>query len=131
MLIVVTGPVVAQDLHRAASIGDAEAIRILVAAGQDPNALDNVVGAPLHWAAARGHVDAAEALVAAGAEIDIRGAPPAGLTPLQMASSSGQETMVRSLIVAGADVSVGSAGYGTPLHFAALNDHGDVVSVLL
>jgi len=59
-------------LHAAAKAGHAEAVRLLLEHGADPNAReegDNTY--PLHWAAAHGHLETVRALVDAGG--DVRG----------------------------------------------------------
>ena len=57
-------------LHSAAKHGQAEAVRLLLEHGADPNAReagDNT--GPLHWAAAHAHLDTVRALVDAGADV--------------------------------------------------------------
>ncbi|MGW7435339.1 ankyrin repeat domain-containing protein [Streptomyces sp. NPDC054849] len=82
----------------------AEVIRILVAAGADPDA--RFVGAhaetPLHWAASNDDVAAVDALVAAGADVDAPGAVLGGGTPLADACGFGQWQAARRLLALGA-----------------------------
>src|SRR5262249_11384280 len=57
-------------LHEAAKGGHADAVRLLLAHGADPNAReagDNTY--PLHWAVAHGHLDIARALLDAGGDV--------------------------------------------------------------
>ncbi|WP_030780436.1 ankyrin repeat domain-containing protein [Streptomyces sp. NRRL S-920] len=81
-----------------------EVIRVLVAAGADPDA--RFVGAhaetPLHWAASSDDVAALDALVAAGADIEADGAVIAHGTPLADARGFGQWRAARRLLEHGA-----------------------------
>lgn len=108
----------AGNLHKEARRGDVDAVAELIAAGEDLNELDGVVGSALHWAAARGHVDVAVLLLDAGASVDIGNGPPDQLTPLHLAASSGHLEMVGLLLDHGASLNVGSVAAGTPLHHA-------------
>ena len=57
-------------LHRAASLGDATAVRTLIAQGADPKAVDRSGRTPLHVAAFASQYDALRALVAGGGDIN-------------------------------------------------------------
>ena len=75
-------------MHVAASNGEADAIRILVAAGAALEATPNRNKAtPLHAAAGKGFVEAIEALLAAGASLEAR--TSAGATPMALALENG------------------------------------------
>jgi ankyrin repeat protein len=106
-------------LHYAAIIGSAESVRILLAAGADPNARNSQDATPLIFAA----YDLAKTrmLVEAGAKIDV--AAHDGRTPLMVAASASENGAgVRYLIDKGAQVSavdsqgrdalMAAAGYG-------------------
>ena len=56
------------DLHQAASAGDLEKIKALIAAGWEVDSLNSDRETPLHWAAARGQTQAVMALLHAGAD---------------------------------------------------------------
>jgi hypothetical protein len=79
-------------------------IRILIAAGADPDA--QFVGphqeTPLHWAASSDDVDAVDALLDAGANIDSPGGVMAGGSPLEDARIFGQWDAARRLVECGA-----------------------------
>jgi len=61
-------------LHAAASHGKAEAVRLLLERGANPNAREEGDNSyPLHWAAANGHVDVVRALLDAGTDVHGRG----------------------------------------------------------
>jgi ankyrin repeat protein len=83
-------------------------VRLLVAAGADPNATGNAKKAaaegPLHWAASSDDVDVAEALIDAGADIEAQGSSIAGGAPLENAVGYGCWHVARLLVVRGAHV---------------------------
>lgn len=106
-------------LHAAARGGSAEAVRLLVAGGGDPNATGGYDdGTPLHVAAWHDRVDAAAALLEAGAEIDKRSGPLHRNTPLGWAIVGGSPGVVELLLSRGGavldfmarDVERGTAG---------------------
>jgi ankyrin repeat protein len=90
-------------LHYAAFFGGAEAVRVLLDAGADPDAdQENPMRVrPLHSAAARGDREAVRALLEAGAETNPR--QQGGLTPLHAAAHSDDAEMAALLLEHGAD----------------------------
>ncbi len=131
VLLATTSTAFAGDLHKAARKGDAEKIAALVAAGEQIDELDGIVGAPLHWAAARGKVEAVETLLGLGADPNQEGKAPDHLTPLHLAAGNGHLDAIERLVGAGASIEVGAGAVGTPLHFAAQKDHADVAEYLI
>jgi hypothetical protein len=80
-------------------------VRLLVAAGADPNAAIGGDGeTPLHWAASSDDVDVADALVDAGADLEALGGSIAGGTPLDNAVGYGCWHVARRLVERGARV---------------------------
>ena len=110
----------------AAGEGHAEAARLLLDAGADPNAMAGTDGAryemtmtldrPLHDAAGSGHPGIVAMLLEAGAEVDVQNA--FGGTPLHSAVYGASLDSVRLLLAAGADASV-EGEEGTPAALAA------------
>lgn len=79
-----------------------EVVRVLVAAGADPNARSPGDESPLHWAASSDDVDVAEALIDAGA--DIEAADGSIGTPLANAVGYGCWHVADLLVARGAKV---------------------------
>lgn len=121
-------------LMKAAHAGDERAVRILLAAGADPNVYRDgkpfpqyEPGSPLHEATY--HNDKlVKLLLDAGADPNLR--CPSG-TPLQWAAGPGNEDIVRMLIDAGADVNALARHERTALTVATRGGHKDVVRLLL
>jgi hypothetical protein len=81
------------------------AVRLLVAAGADPNAAIGGDGeTPLHWAASSDDVDVADELMDAGADPEARGGSIVGGTPLDNAVGYGCWHVARRLVERGARV---------------------------
>lgn len=70
-------------LHEAANRGDRNAVRLLLDAGADPNAVDEGGCTPLHEALKHPHLQVARMLVAAGSQLDANNR--AGVSPREMA----------------------------------------------
>ena len=70
-------------LHCAAAHGQAALVRSLLAAGADPNAVDDNGATPLHWAAVQGHYAVARLLLEAGANPNAENNK--GATPVHLA----------------------------------------------
>jgi ankyrin repeat protein len=90
-------------VHYAVVDGDVAGLRVLLAGGADPGAVDASGWTPLHFAAQAQDPMAAEVLLAAGAPVDA--VDRHGNTPLCKAvfSSRGEGAMIRVLLEAGAD----------------------------
>jgi ankyrin repeat protein len=118
-------------LHWAARRGDADMVRMLIAAGGNLRATTRLGSyTPLLLASQGGHAAAIHALIAAGG--DVKGTTAAGVTALMLASASGQVPAVASLIEHGADVNATEPTRGqTALMFAAAHRRSDVVRALI
>jgi ankyrin repeat protein len=92
-------------LHLAAFFGHAEALRLLLDAGADPNAVgtSEQIGPvqPLHSAAATGRLECARLLLERGADVNAR--QGGGFTALHAAAASSDGELARLLLAAGAD----------------------------
>ena len=138
-------------LMTAARAGDAESVRVLLAAGGLPDATENWHGqTALMWAAIENHADVVRLLVDAGAEVDrastqhdwvkisySEGNVPksrdlGGLTALQFAARQGSAEAVFALLDAGADASLVEPMYQlTPLQLAIVNGHYTLAVALI
>ncbi|MEU8590342.1 ankyrin repeat domain-containing protein [Streptomyces sp. NPDC048664] len=117
----------------AAAVGDATGVvRLLLAAGADPDRLSAGADAPLCGAACGGHVEVVRALLSAGATPDL--AEEYGFRALTWAVRRGCTEVVRVLLAAGADPNlpgpegepplVAAARRGSPGCVEALVAHG-------
>ena len=98
-----------QALMKAATDGQTAEVRVLLAAGTDPDAVDKRGNTALLYAANRGHEEAVGALAEGGADLDK--ANMYGGTPLMVAASNGHSGVVRRLLELGADhTAVGTGG---------------------
>ncbi|MCX5644112.1 MAG: ankyrin repeat domain-containing protein [Phycisphaerae bacterium] len=122
----------AESLHRAATDGDIEQVKSLLAAGANVNAPDTdpFGTTPLFYAVSKGYTETVEILIAHGAEVNAT-QKFSGHTPLHIAAANGHEHIVRLLISKGADVNASPASRATPLHRAATQGHREVVRILI
>ena len=97
-----------QALRDAAEGGETAEVRVLLAAGTDPDAADGNGWTALYWAAHEGHEEAVGALAEGGADLDKAND---GWTPLMAAAYHGCSGVVRRLLELGADhTAVGTGG---------------------
>ena len=108
--------------------GDAAVVELLLAAGADVKAKNNIGWTALHYAATRGYAAVAELLLAAGADVDAKS--EYGSTALHFAAARGYDDVVELLLVAGADVEAKSNTGWTALHYAAQEGHAAVVELI-
>ena len=117
-------------LQWAAYHGNAEMMRLLLAAGADTERRDFNGDRPLLWAARAGQADAIRILVAAGSPANSAD-DPYGLSPLHLAARSASPEAVAALIVSGGDLDARDQGGGTALREAALAQQPESVRLLL
>jgi len=118
-------------LHWAARHGDAELVKMLIAAGGNVRATTRLGSyTPLLLASQIGHAAAIEALIAAGA--DPKSPTSTGVTPLMFAAASGQADAVKALLAHGVDVNAAEPTRGeTALMFAVANKRSAAVRLLI
>jgi ankyrin repeat protein len=116
----------------AAYPGNLESIRLLLAKGADPKAVDEAGEGPLCGAAAAADVEMLRELLAAGASVNERterGGSLRGLTPLMRAAAADCLECVRLLVAHGSDVNAVSNEPRTVK--AGLQEHGLLTPLLL
>ena len=105
-------------LHLASAEGHGEIAALLLDAGADCTALDNVGRTPLHWAACMGNPVCVDGLLAANPETlnltDNREA-----SPLLLAATTGDTPAVARLLAFGANTALADRNAQIPLHAAA------------
>ncbi len=121
---------VTEALHRAASEGDVERIRSLLAAGAKVNEQGRDGQTALHLAVKGGHKGVVELLIAKGADVNAK--DQYETTPLHLAASAGHKEIVQLLLSGGADVNAlqGEIRW-TPLHSACVFGHTEVAELLI
>ena len=117
------------SIHKAAIIGNTEAIQQHLAAGTDVNAKAGGGDTPLDWAIMGKRTGAADLLRKHGGMMveELR----SGMTPLHAAARKGLKEVVELLIHEGTDVNAKSDDGWTPLHKAALQGHKEIAKVLI
>ncbi len=124
-----------QELIGAAIRGDAAAVQVLLDAGADVNAKDNMEGrTALLWAASNGHADTVQVLLGAGANVEAQvkdnDEDKEGRTALILAAVGGHTAIVRALIEAGADIKAKTQNEVTAWMAARVLGQSEVVEIL-
>lgn len=119
------------ELHYACLIKDYEKVRLLLNAGADIQAKDEINRTPLMVMVAAKYCDPhiVWLLITRGA--DPNSTDDENFTPLHWAAMFGNGPAVRFLVDHGAFIKPKRSGKFTPLHSAILNGHPDVVKILL
>jgi ankyrin repeat protein len=129
LLVTIVQAVGDSPVTKAVKADDLAAVRKLIAARADVNAVSGDGSGPLLWAAYGSNVEMAKALVAAGAKVDV--ANNYGITPLLQASRNGDAAMVDVLLKAGADPKRAHLEGETPLMAASRSGSAPAVRLLL
>ncbi|PMB63503.1 Fibronectin type 3 and ankyrin repeat domains protein 1 [Beauveria bassiana] len=109
--------------------GHRELVQVLLRAGADQSASDNMLRDALSFAAQFGHADIVGDLVAHGAGVNARNAT--GVTALHWAALGPDETTLQVLVEAGADVGAKTSSSSMPLEWAIEVGNEQSVAMLL
>lgn len=118
-------------LHLAGFFGHAEAVRLLLERGSDPNALsiNALRNTPLHAGLAGPMgIEGVRLLVEAGANVDAR--QHGGFTPLHSAANRGVIEIIDLLLDRGADPAAAAEDGRRPIDFARERGHEHVIAHL-
>ena len=115
----------------AARGGDVEALRTLIARGEDVNAPHGDGMTALHWAADRGDLEITNLLIYAGANLEA-GTRIGNYAPLHLASQAGSALVVAALLEAGSNVDPATTTLGVqPIHLGAESGNPEVIRTLV
>ncbi len=129
--VAISSPPAAAPVADAARVGDLDAVRELLARGEDANAAHGDGMSALHWAAEQGHAELVRTLIQGGATVDAT-TRIGSYTPLHVASAAGQAEVVRLLLEGGSDAASTTSNSGaTPLHLAANAGSVDTITALI
>jgi ankyrin repeat protein len=119
----------ATALHWSAHWGDLETADLLIRAGANVNAANDLGVTPLALACSSGNAPMVQRLLAAGADPN---AAPTGEPVLMTAARTGSVEAVKALLVHGANVNAKNTLHGqTALMWAVANQHADIVQTLI
>jgi ankyrin repeat protein len=120
----------ASPLHRAAEGSGAESVALLLEAGADLLAVNNISEGVCHFAAKNTNVDVMSTLIARGA--DFNAADGTHSTPGHVATRAGNVGVLTILLDAGADIGAVDRDGNSLCHIAArVDDNGAVLRLLL
>ena len=117
-------------VHYSTAYNQLEILSLLLEHGANPNAVDYRGWTALHLASKLRSTDAATLLISKGARLTIP-TPCHGCLPIHVAAQSGCVESVQLMVKSGSGPSSLAADGYTPLHFAALGDHIEVINYLL
>lgn len=130
ILFVFVMPVLALEIHKAASKGDMEKVKELL--NKDPelvNSKDDNGSRPIHYASLRGHKNIAELLITRGADVNARDQYLS--SPLHLAARGGHQEVVDLLIRNGGYTEHKNNLGMTPLYFACLEGRNNIAALLI
>ena len=119
-----------EDNDGSTAVHSADVVRVLIDAGADIDTTDNDGRSSLLVASQRGHLRVVQVLLRAGADVCVT--DDEGDTCLTLAANFGCTETVRTLLcMPEVDVNQSNNSGFTPLHRAVLEQHADVVQVLI
>ena len=118
-----------QELMHAATTGDLDKIKFMIAKAVNIDVSDHEGTTPLMAASYSGHVEIMGLLLDAGVPIDAKDS--SGYTALMFACNAGQQSTARYLVERGANIHETDKDGSTPIMFCAQQGHNDLVRFLL
>ncbi|KAK7495784.1 hypothetical protein BaRGS_00013004, partial [Batillaria attramentaria] len=116
-------------IHAAIYNNHTRTARVLIMHGADVNVKGSGI-TPLYLAAVYGQIEIAKLLIRRGADVN-QNLEEGRVTPLHVVSESGRTEFAILLIASNADVNAKTKDGFTPLFYAILHDHLDIVRLLL
>jgi len=116
-------------LMLAAAMGHTDAVRVLLDAGANVEAVGRMGATSLMMAASLGHIEVVNVLIQHGADINKKHSY-AGTTALHFAAEVGHVEVIRALCRAGADLASKKSTGGVALHTAADANQTEAIKVL-
>ncbi|GIL43221.1 hypothetical protein Vafri_1023 [Volvox africanus] len=117
-----------ETVHAAASAGDVDLLKKLVAEGANVDEADEEGRTALHFAAGYGEIECVKVLIEAKAKLDA--VDTNQNTALHYAAGYGQAESVKLLLESGADRTAKNLDGKTALEVAELNEQADVIAAL-
>lgn len=116
-------------LQTAALQNNTEMLQLLIRKGGDVNYQNSRVDAPLHIASEKGFIEIAKLLLNNGAHVNIKASNNAR-TPLHYAAKEGKLEIAKLLLNYNADINVISGLMATPLDYARIASHSEMIDFL-
>ncbi|XP_071735395.1 uncharacterized protein [Rutidosis leptorrhynchoides] len=125
-------PVAKEDVmsivHQTASVGDFKGLKKALESGDDKDEKDSKGRTALHYSCWYGELKCAQVLLEAGAKLDALDNRKS--TALHYAACYGRKECVALLLANGADVTLQNMDGQTPIDFAEVNNHIQVLKLL-
>jgi len=121
--------ITAPPLYELSYLGRADAIKLFIERGANPNFVTKSGVSPIFTATYHGHLEAVEELLKGGADPDIHGKGPDEMVALEVACMRSQPEIAKLLIEYGADIH-GHGGRST-LRMATLYTKPEIVKMLI
>lgn len=119
------------SLMQACYSGHVDMVKYLRNCGSTWQSRDTDGCSPLHWAVDGGHLPVITFLIQDGCEVDVMDKVSLWTPLMRVSAISGNAAVASVLLQAGADVNVRDKAGKTPLMVAVLNNHVELVKLLL
>ncbi|XP_067311391.1 fibronectin type 3 and ankyrin repeat domains protein 1-like [Pseudorasbora parva] len=119
------------SLMQACYAGHLDTVKYLHNCGSTWQCRDMAGCTPLHWAVDGGHLSVITYMIQDGCEVDVTDKVSLWTPLMRVSAISGNAAVASTLLQAGADVNVRDKDGKTPLMVAVLNNHVELVKLLL